>query len=951
MADVHNKKPAARGAGWKWFAIPAAIVLAIGAAVWTLRLPLAKTALSAFLSGRDLPVSAIELTALDLKSATFSKIVLVSDGPADGTLRDVRVTYGLGELITERRVNAVIIERGDLTLRGMTTTGSEAGQMPLNVNGLPIDTIMLGSLNVRVAMPFVDLSATLGGSFLPARGGELKIENVAGTAMAAQTALDITAGKGALAFKGDGSLAGALDLSASGNGAGLVTDDVALNANFTAGDWRSLLQGNADSFTGEGEIRLSAARVLFSQPQPGAEADARASELIRPGAAQISAGLSIRLGADGTEISGIGGQALLNVVTETGGVLELFTPPDRVAYSRSGDGAAMAILARLRDPGQSETVADAQFSSVSDDGRTWQFTADASLDASSIFGLEPDKLSVAINGEAQDGQIDGKINFTGGIAKADFRRLHIENATSTIAAAFRADMKARQIIAHLEECANLPQADFSTPSEGLRLRLSKATLCATAEPVLTADLGEAAHIRLAGRLVAKTGRMDIGATTIDGAPPELDIALDYAPQRHETLFNGTFAGGRVVVNKAISFFDVDGTLRGKLGADGFITDVTVSEVTTAQASKAPIATPMIAKGEGTLRDQIFDFTFSMSTPSGLPLGKGKGRHDVNAVAGTASFATGPLEFTPERLRLSDFSPLFRGVVSDAKGAADGKFKFGWRGTRLTSGAEINLEELSFQGPTLAVSRTSGVSGKIVLTDLLPVKTDGAQNVRVRLIDLDALQLEDGEILLELPGDGTARINRASFPWFGGEIGVFNANTFFETVRSEFQLRASNVNLGAFLDYLNVEGLSGSGLVEGTLPLIIENGRARIENGYMRASSPGTLKYFGQAANASSESNQGAAVAFSILRDLRFDTLEAEIDGPLDGALEIKLRFEGIGDLPVDDPRVKDSVEVPVNYTMSITAPILSLIRQGRAASDFRLRIDDFVRSDQAPEEN
>ncbi|RZO67535.1 MAG: hypothetical protein EVA70_04145, partial [Parvularculaceae bacterium] len=167
MADVHNKKSVARGAGWKWFAIPAAIVLAIGTAVWTLRLPLAKTALSAFLSGRDLPVSAIELTALDLNSATFSKIVLVSDGPADGTLRDVRVTYGLGELIAERRVNAVIIERGDLTLRGMTTTGSEAGQMPLNVNDLPIDTITLGTINVHMAMSSADLSATLGGSFAP----------------------------------------------------------------------------------------------------------------------------------------------------------------------------------------------------------------------------------------------------------------------------------------------------------------------------------------------------------------------------------------------------------------------------------------------------------------------------------------------------------------------------------------------------------------------------------------------------------------------------------------------------------------------------------------------------------------------------------------------------------------------------------------------------------------
>ncbi|MBY0423921.1 MAG: YdbH domain-containing protein, partial [Parvularculaceae bacterium] len=79
----------------------------------------------------------------------------------------------------------------------------------------------------------------------------------------------------------------------------------------------------------------------------------------------------------------------------------------------------------------------------------------------------------------------------------------------------------------------------------------------------------------------------------------------------------------------------------------------------------------------------------------------------------------------------------------------------------------------------------------------------------------------------------------------------------------------------------------------------------------------------------------AKLAFALLRNLRFTTLGAKINGPLDGDLDFDLVFEGSNDVTVNNRQVTS----PVLYRIRLQAPLLALFEQARVSTDYRLQLE------------
>ena len=557
----------------------------------------------------------------------------------------------------------------------------------------------------------------------------------------------------------------------------------------------------------------------------------------------------------------------------------------------------------------------------------------------------------AFDGDFAGDRLAGDASFTAAIRKAEIGRLTIADMPAAAKMAVIIDTKARTLAATpaAGACLDVDRASFRMGAQDMDARVTAARLCPGDAPLFSVNWGEGASTHIEGVLTARGLRYRLGKTEFDGAPPRVDFTLDYDPAAETTRIVGVASGGRLLLNKAFALSAVNATFEAALVRDAMTAKAALSTMKIAQNAETEMVAPLGVAGLATLEKDISRFDFKVMTPKGVALGRGEGKHQVKTGKGEAVFDSGLLTFTRLGLQPDRLIPALRGVISNASGSAEGRALFQWTQAGVQSSATVNLDDVSFQGPGVAVTRTEGVTGKLVFSGLAPIATAGEQTISIRKIDLDALKLENGGLRFAMPGDETLKIVEGEFPWFGGTIGAYDSVMAIGGGKAETTLQIDNVDLAALLKYLNVEGLSGEGVIEGVLPLAFEGGKARINNGILSSRGAGLMRYEGKATNAASQANAGSALAFEILREIRFEKLSATIDGPLDGTLDFKILFEGRSDIPVQTGKKTQRVNSPVKMRLTINAPLLSLIEQAILSTDVKMQIDR-AKKEQAKEE-
>jgi hypothetical protein len=204
-------------------------------------------------------------------------------------------------------------------------------------------------------------------------------------------------------------------------------------------------------------------------------------------------------------------------------------------------------------------------------------------------------------------------------------------------------------------------------------------------------------------------------------------------------------------------------------------------------------------------------------------------------------------------------------------------------------------------------------------------------------------LRAGALALSLDTRGTAphdapiALGPTTLGVVGGTLHVDGLKLDLAARRISVPVLVDDVDLAALLALVAVEGLEGSGRIEGTLPVVRENGKLAIDDGLLRATGDGTLRYTPtesvRSLSASRPEDLGLAVdAFS---DFRYELLEARVAGDLDGALAIGLHVRG------SNPAFQKGRGVELN--LKLEAHLLDLVRAGVAAYRVPERIEERVR--------
>jgi hypothetical protein len=317
------------------------------------------------------------------------------------------------------------------------------------------------------------------------------------------------------------------------------------------------------------------------------------------------------------------------------------------------------------------------------------------------------------------------------------------------------------------------------------------------------------------------------------------------------------------------------------------------------------------------------FVLRLEGAGGRLRAEAKGRADLEARSGRAELRLEPLVFAPGGLQpatlLPAAAPLLAGFgVARVAGRVEARGTLDVAAGEPELRVELALRELGFESDLL---RVSGVAGAIALR-APPLRTAEGQLLSVAVLD-PGVPLRDGLLEFQLLPGGVLEIRRAGWKWAGGELRADDLRLALAAEETEARLVARGLDLAALLDLVALEGLAGSGRLEGELPLVRSEGRIRVEGGVLRGTAEGgTLRYRpSEAARALAASRpDDLGVALAAFSDFRYERLEARLDGDLDGELRVALHVRGA------NPGFEGGR--PIELNLGLEARLADLVRAG-----------------------
>lgn len=273
-----------------------------------------------------------------------------------------------------------------------------------------------------------------------------------------------------------------------------------------------------------------------------------------------------------------------------------------------------------------------------------------------------------------------------------------------------------------------------------------------------------------------------------------------------------------------------------------------------------------------------------------------------------------------------------GLLEDTPAVASG---------RATSTSRVQFsnyarDEIS-QRTSASLSQVSGQLGEYAFENLaLQFAWKGIeqwQSTQPATISLGALNVGfpvsniDGVFSLPKatsPATPSIHIHSFSGTVFGGEVYLPDpADWRVGAATNQITVNASSWELRQLVALQQGQEIDARGLLEGQLPLIVEDGRIIIKEGFLRAIPPGgSIRYQAkESAAALADSNEQLGMALELLEDFRFKVLSTDVKLDKAGNLLLGLALSGSNPTQFDGRQVNFNINLDQNID-----PLLQSLR-------------------------
>lgn len=399
---------------------------------------------------------------------------------------------------------------------------------------------------------------------------------------------------------------------------------------------------------------------------------------------------------------------------------------------------------------------------------------------------------------------------------------------------------------------------------------------------------------------------------------------------------GTLEGGTGKIgNVPLDISDAAGNWRylaGALQLDGS------ARVSDAEASGEERFRPLAAKDmQIALEDGIITAIGGLYEPTtGRKVSDADIRHILATGTGRALLAVDGLRFD-EYFQPEMLTPLTFGVVANINGTVSGDGRIEWDANGVRSNGRFETDNANLAA---AFGPVQGLTGQIVLTDLLGLETGAVQTMRIASINPGIAAL-DGTIRYRLLSGQRVQIEEGRWPFAGGEL-VLEPTTldFGMATDRHLTFRVIGMDAERFLSVYGFDNLQVSGVFDGTLPMVFNQDGGRIVGGSLKSRpGGGELSYLGDLSYQ--DMGTFANFAFNALKSIRYDELEIGVGGDLAGEIVTNVRFAGVqqGSLAQRNFITKQLAKIPIQFNVSISAQFMQLIGTIRGLYDAQYAAD------------
>jgi len=313
---------------------------------------------------------------------------------------------------------------------------------------------------------------------------------------------------------------------------------------------------------------------------------------------------------------------------------------------------------------------------------------------------------------------------------------------------------------------------------------------------------------------------------------------------------------------------------------------------------------------GTLRSEVPGVAARFEGAQGLATGSGR-----------VALRLEPLRLTEQGPRPGELLPALGPFVRSATGEVEARGELRWGADGLDGSADLGLRDLTLETRAARIER---VNAALHFDGPWPPRTPRGQLISMARVDF-GLELASGLVRFALRRDGAIDVEQAEWRFAGGTVRTSGRFEPFAP-KHELVMTVADVDLAELLALVNLEGLGGTGRLEGRLPLTLEAGRLHISQAELHATEAGGWVRYrprGRAVDALGAAGSALDDFLLALRDFRYDRLSLRVDGDAQQEVKVAISLAGA------NPQHRDGQ--PYAFNLNLEGRLADLVRQGAAA--------------------
>lgn len=367
--------------------------------------------------------------------------------------------------------------------------------------------------------------------------------------------------------------------------------------------------------------------------------------------------------------------------------------------------------------------------------------------------------------------------------------------------------------------------------------------------------------------------------------------------------------------------DLDGEIAWR--ADRVLAKIASSRVSNKQ--KPAVVAPFRLTGDATMVGAQIDFAAHVATEALGAKGKvslnAKGRHDRSSGSGHSSITTSPVVFQAKGLQPRDFFPAIGDALPELAGSAALSGTVTWHNDTLSPALVLRLADIAFEPEG---ARLSKVHGDIKFSRLWPLVTAPGQ-VLNGAIEAGGLPPANSTLTFQLLAKPALSIEGMQLDYVGGRI---SASPFIiDPVKPDLEtvVTFGQVDLAEVFKLVGVDGLGGSGRLDGHIPLKIIHGNVVVGDGKLAASGPGVLRLRSDALPKQiTDAGESMTLALQALADFHYDTLAIDLARNPSGDGMIALRLQGRNPAVLDGRAFNLNIKLESNFDRLVDLALRSM---------------------------